>query len=217
MKILTLTLRMVAVLGAVTASMAACGAETDKSKASGNASGNAGMSSSGGGSGAAGSANNGGTASAPTCSDGDCGPALGLPNTICADGSMGGPTGRCLRLEMGGCGWEVRDCPPAGDGGAASSGGGPPMHGGAGVDDGGADGAGGAPQTDRCGGCNDAGPAPEICIYQVGGPGPGGFACAEQNPCGAAGACACIVDQGPCNFMSEAGGPGYCLCDNGLD
>jgi hypothetical protein len=42
---------------------------------------------------------------------GACGPALGMPNYLCADGkTVGGPTGRCL--DRGGvCGWEVLDCP----------------------------------------------------------------------------------------------------------
>ena len=43
-----------------------------------------------------------------------CGPQLGLPNTICADGSTGGPTGRCRTQRDGTCGWEVRECPPTG-------------------------------------------------------------------------------------------------------
>ncbi len=40
-----------------------------------------------------------------------CGPPLGLPNVICADGSMGGPTGRCRQNADGACGWEIRECP----------------------------------------------------------------------------------------------------------
>lgn len=42
-----------------------------------------------------------------------CGPALGMPNWQCPDGSLAGPTGRCLALPQGGCGWEVRWCPAA--------------------------------------------------------------------------------------------------------
>jgi hypothetical protein len=45
------------------------------------------------------------------CEPADCGPALGIPNWLCPDGSTGGPTGRCL-LRDGRCGWEVRECPP---------------------------------------------------------------------------------------------------------
>ncbi len=47
------------------------------------------------------------------CGPEDCGPALGLPNVECADGSIGGPTGRCLPTADGDCGWEVVECPPA--------------------------------------------------------------------------------------------------------
>lgn len=50
-------------------------------------------------------------ASAETCEPEACGPALGLPSVVCADGSIGGSTGRCLRTADGACGWEVRDCP----------------------------------------------------------------------------------------------------------
>ena len=46
------------------------------------------------------------------CAEEECGPALGMPNTLCPDGSFAGPTDRCLRdLETGSCGWEVRSCP----------------------------------------------------------------------------------------------------------
>lgn len=52
-----------------------------------------------------------------------CGPAMGMPNTQCGDGSSGGPTGRCLRNDDGTCGWEVRACPedaaPAADAAAS--------------------------------------------------------------------------------------------------
>ncbi|MGE0792033.1 MAG: hypothetical protein AB7S26_40540 [Sandaracinaceae bacterium] len=48
------------------------------------------------------------------CPVADCGPALGLPAYECDDGSIGGNTGRCLRLSDGSCGWEVRDCPSGG-------------------------------------------------------------------------------------------------------
>lgn len=46
------------------------------------------------------------------CTPADCGPAMGMPNSRCVDGSMAGPTGRCLRQSHGRCGWEVRQCPP---------------------------------------------------------------------------------------------------------
>ncbi len=98
------------------------------------------------------------------------------------------------------------------DGGASSQGGQASAAGAPSVVAG-APGAGGA-GADPCGGCN----APlEICVYQVGGPGPSHYTCATQNPCGAAGACACIVDQGPCENMLMGDPPNYCVCDNGLD
>jgi hypothetical protein len=199
----------------------ACGSTTDGGGASGGTSSNAGNGSTNGGGGAssAGTHNGGGDGSVLTCQSSECGPALGLPNTVCADGSTAGPTGRCLRLDTGSCGWEVRDCPPPGEGGATSTGGaaGATSAGAAnaGETSGGAGGV--APFTDRCGGCKYDGATPEICIYQAGGPGPGRFVCATQNRCGAAGACVCIVGQGACNPALEGGSPGYCVCDNGID
>jgi len=42
-----------------------------------------------------------------------CGPALGMPNRLCADGvNWEGPSGRCLKTGAGTCGWEVLSCPP---------------------------------------------------------------------------------------------------------
>ncbi len=47
-----------------------------------------------------------------TCPVDACGPALGMPNTLCPDGvTVAGPTGVCLALEDGTCGWEVLSCP----------------------------------------------------------------------------------------------------------
>ncbi len=46
------------------------------------------------------------------CTRDSCGPAPGAPAEMCWDGSVGGMTGRCIRLSSGGCGWEFRDCPP---------------------------------------------------------------------------------------------------------
>lgn len=61
---------------------------------------------------------NGGGATGSTandeCAEDDCGPALGLPNHTCADGSEGGPTGRCVRKSANKCGWEIRQCPASG-------------------------------------------------------------------------------------------------------
>lgn len=45
------------------------------------------------------------------CDASECGPALGLPNRLCEDGTSSGPTGRCLRHDDGTCGWEVLSCP----------------------------------------------------------------------------------------------------------
>ncbi len=106
----------------------------------------------------------------------------------------------------GGSGAGQSSGPPPGDGGgdqgnAAGQG-----------NSAGALGDGGA-AADACGGCDSAMP---ICVYQVGGPGPSHFTCAARNPCGAAAACSCVVDQGTCepNLMGDP--PGYCLCYNGL-
>jgi hypothetical protein len=53
------------------------------------------------------------TSELPSCTDAECGPQLGMPNQLCADGkTMSGPTGKCLRNEDGSCGWEVLGCPP---------------------------------------------------------------------------------------------------------
>jgi len=51
---------------------------------------------------------------APTCDVAKCGPQLGLPNTMCDDGTVAGPTGRCLLNADGSCGWEVIQCPTMG-------------------------------------------------------------------------------------------------------
>ena len=54
----------------------------------------------------------------------------------------------------------------------------------------------------------------QVCIYQVGGPGPSRYTCADQVVCGAPGACACILNQGTCQMDPV---DGYCQCDNGLE
>jgi hypothetical protein len=153
-----------------------------------------------------------GATAAEMCSQAACGPQLGRPNDICEDGSTAGPTGRCLRTAEGTCAWEVLECPTA-TGGAGAPGTAGAISAGGAPSSGGSPGAGGSGGSgaEACGGCDDG----EICIYQVGGPGPSHFACATQLPCGAPGACACIVDQGTCemNLSSD----GYCHCDNGLD
>jgi len=46
------------------------------------------------------------------CETKDCGPALGMPNTLCADGqTLAGPTGKCIASGWGTCSWEVIKCP----------------------------------------------------------------------------------------------------------
>lgn len=48
----------------------------------------------------------------PTCPAEKCGPPLGMPTVLCADGkSVAGPTGRCLQRTDGSCGWEIASCP----------------------------------------------------------------------------------------------------------
>ncbi len=49
------------------------------------------------------------------CTPAECGPQPGLPNYACDDGSVGGPTGRCLRDANEQCGWEIRECPDEGE------------------------------------------------------------------------------------------------------
>lgn len=49
------------------------------------------------------------------CDERACGPAPALPTYLCADGSVGGFTGRCLPRETGSCGWEIRSCPSTDD------------------------------------------------------------------------------------------------------
>jgi hypothetical protein len=44
------------------------------------------------------------------CEVTECGPAMRMPNRRCPDGSMAGPTGRCLRTADGGCAWEIHRC-----------------------------------------------------------------------------------------------------------
>jgi hypothetical protein len=46
------------------------------------------------------------------CQVSDCGPPLGMPNTLCSDGkTVAGPTGKCLPSGWGTCAWEVISCP----------------------------------------------------------------------------------------------------------
>lgn len=34
-----------------------------------------------------------------------------MPAQQCADGSVGGNTGKCVKQADGACGWEIRECP----------------------------------------------------------------------------------------------------------
>ena len=45
----------------------------------------------------------------PTCDPRACGPALGMPTQICADGTTAGPT--CEPSTNGKCGWVITSCP----------------------------------------------------------------------------------------------------------
>ena len=129
------------------------------------------------------------------------------------DPASGGASGYAGKASTnGGAGAGASSGGSSSHGGSASGGAGGAAAGAGGA----AAGAGGVPSTDRCGGCVPT-PQPQICIYQAGGPGPGRFVCATQNPCRAAGACACIVGQGTCNATPEGGSPPYCVCDNELE
>jgi hypothetical protein len=49
--------------------------------------------------------------SAVLCDVSECGPAPGSANSQCPDGTIGGPTGRCLHSDNETCSWEIRLCP----------------------------------------------------------------------------------------------------------
>ncbi|HYQ46203.1 MAG TPA: hypothetical protein VER11_29740 [Polyangiaceae bacterium] len=183
---------------------ASAGSSGDGMNTAGASAGTAGSANQGGGGASSAGATSAGQAGLGECAKADCGPALGLPNWVCEDGGVGGPTGRCLRNPNGTCGWEVNDCTPAGQGGASNQGGQGNVAG--------RSGAGGA-GAGNCGGCS----AGEVCVFQNGGPGPSHFVCATQNPCGAAAACSCIVGQGTCQPNLAGDPPSYCMCDNGLN
>jgi hypothetical protein len=96
-------------IGAGVMFAAACGGSVSLGTIGGELGADGGGTSSSGGSS---SGSSGGTAT--ECKDKSlCGPALGMPNYLCSDGSQGGPTGRCLQQPNGSCGWEVRSCPDA--------------------------------------------------------------------------------------------------------
>jgi hypothetical protein len=108
--------------------------------------------------GTAGDASGAGSAGASqdTCPISACGPQLGIANHTCDDGSVAGPTGRCLKGSASTCHWEVLTCPPS----AGGAGGG-----------GGTANAGGSGGTDPCAGralpdckaCSDGGGLQDHC------------------------------------------------------
>ncbi len=55
-----------------------------------------------------------GACGAETCDEAECGPPIRAASILCADGAVGGNTGRCLRNGDGTCGWELRECPGGG-------------------------------------------------------------------------------------------------------
>jgi hypothetical protein len=61
-----------------------------------------------------------------------------------------------------------------------------------------------------CGGCG----MEQVCVNQLGGPGPSHFTCAGVAPCDAADSCQCIEGQGTCRLDMASG---YCQCENGLE
>jgi hypothetical protein len=160
---------------------------------------------------------------------GDNGVALGSRTSGGSSGAGGAAAGSAGAASGGVAGNSQAGGAGAATAGSGGAGGGSSGAGGAGAGgDAGATGSGGAGEAGAPGTAGSAGagsdecsacmPQGQICIYQVGGPGPARFLCATQLPCGAAGACACIVDQGTCTFVPDDGGTsGMCQCDNGLD
>ena len=45
------------------------------------------------------------------CTEADCGPPLGMPNYLCADGETVAGPGDCIETANGGCAWEIVSCP----------------------------------------------------------------------------------------------------------
>lgn len=144
--------------------------------------------------------------------DGGAGGAAGAGSGgVGATSQSGGSSGTGGSSGSSGNGGSSGNDGSSGNGGSSGSGG---SSGGSG-----SAGTGGRADSgiDRCGGCS--GPN-QICIFQVGGPGPSRFLCAENPPCKAAGVCACIINQGPCSYVpdeNDAAFGGMCSCDNGLD
>jgi hypothetical protein len=146
------------------------------------------------------------------CLDTDCGPALGMPNWICADGTVAGPTGQCMPTADGGCGWEVVTCPDdgssgtggSGDGGTASGGG---SGDGGGTASGGGSGGGGSSDggTATCASC--PGPAPGMANWICDDGSLGGPSCEPD----ANGTCGWVIRD--CPGGGSGGGGGGDTCD----
>jgi hypothetical protein len=115
--------------GSSTGDATAGSSNAGSSSAGSSSAGSSSAGSSSAGSSSAGSTGVGGGTSG-TCATSDCGPALGIANYQCADGSVAGPTGRCLKRDNGTCGWEILSC-PTGSGGAGGAGAGGQASGGA--------------------------------------------------------------------------------------
>lgn len=45
------------------------------------------------------------------CQPEECGPAPGMPNTLCSDGQTWAGPGDCVLTADGSCGWEIVECP----------------------------------------------------------------------------------------------------------
>lgn len=45
------------------------------------------------------------------CKPRQCGPAPAMPNYVCSDGTVAGPTGQCVRNDQNVCVWEITSCP----------------------------------------------------------------------------------------------------------
>lgn len=138
-------------------SLGSAGAGRSGAGSGGQNSASGGAASSGAGAGGQNSASGG---AASSCAKADCGPALGLLNYTCADGTIAGPTGRCIEREPGVCSWEIAVCNTTGAAGDGAAG-----NGGAGAGPGNGAGTGGANSRAGAGGGGgamagaDSGPA----------------------------------------------------------
>ena len=198
-----------------------CSGSTTTSENSGGSTSGVGGNLSGGNSGLGGTSSNGGKASSGGVTGGVAcnynGNIYGVGSQIpmgdgcniciCSAGST--PIMQCTTHVCPGSGDASSSTGGARATGGATSAGGSRSTGGQSTNGGGS-GSGSSP----CGGCAMG----EICIFQNGGPGPSHYTCATQLPCGAAGACSCIVNQGTCSYApGDAGVAGICSCNNGLN